>query len=140
MIRSKNPTDMKKVQKYLIEFNNDFMPDELANKYEEISLVVKDENGEVCGGLNAEICWNFMEISIVIVDEKIRKYGYGRKLMEQAEQIAIEEKCDFIKLDTLEFQAKEFYEKLGYTVYGEIDNVAKEYKHYYMKKELNYED
>lgn len=136
MIQSKDQSDWNKVQQSLIDFNSEFMSTELTNKYEEICLVVKDEQDKICGGLNAVICWNFMEISMIFIDEEIRNYGYGRKLMEQVEQIALNEKCDFIKLDTLEFQAKEFYEKLGYKVFGEIENVAKKYKHYYMIKDL----
>lgn len=136
MVQTKKQSDWNEVQQALIDFNSEFMSTELTNKYEEICLVVKDEQDKICGGLNAMICWNFMEISVVFIDEGLRSFGYGKKLMEQAEQIALNEKCDFIKLDTLEFQAKEFYKKLGYSVFGEIDHVAKKYKHYYMKKDL----
>jgi len=52
------------------------------------------------------------------------------------EKIAREKECDFIKLDTLSFQALGFYEKNGYEVFGSLDNVGRDYKHYYLKKDL----
>ena len=72
-----------------------------------------------------------------MVDENIRKFGYGSKLLSEIEQIELEKKCDFIKVDTLSFQALDFYEKNGYTVFGSIDNVGREFTHYYLKKDLN---
>ncbi len=62
--------------------------------------------------------------------------GYGTKLLREIETIAIEKQCDFIKLDTLSFQALGFYEKNEYQVFGTIDNVGRDFKHYYLKKDL----
>ncbi len=75
-----------------------------------------------------------MEIHTFIIDSGVRKSGYGTKLLLELENIAIEKDCDFIKVDTLSFQALEFYKKNGYQVYGCIDNVGREFKHYYLKK------
>ena len=83
------------------------------------------------------MCWNWLEIHTLMVDENIRKFGYGSKLLSEIEQIELEKKCDFIKVDTLSFQALDFYEKNGYTVFGSIDNVGREFTHYYLKKDLN---
>lgn len=70
------------------------------------------------------------------VDESLRGLGYGRRLMDEAERMARDKQCDFIKLDTLGFQALDFYTKLGFEVYGVIEN-AGTFKHYYLKKELH---
>ena len=71
-----------------------------------------------------------------MIDEDIRKSGYGTKLLSELEKIATEKECDFIKVDTLSFQALDFYEKNGYQVFGSIDNVGRDFKHYYLKKDL----
>lgn len=71
-----------------------------------------------------------------MIDDTIRKYGYGTKLLAEIEKIAVEKECDFIKVDTLSFQALDFYKKNGYQVYGSIDNVGRDYTHYYLKKDL----
>ncbi|MGV2787448.1 GNAT family N-acetyltransferase, partial [Clostridium perfringens] len=67
--------------------------------------------------------------------EPYRKSGYGAKLLNEAEKIAIEKQCEFAKLDTLSFQALDFYINQGYEVYGKIENAGR-HTHYYLKKEL----
>ncbi|MCK0473235.1 GNAT family N-acetyltransferase [Halalkalibacter sp. APA_J-10(15)] len=120
----------------LYNYNLKHFPKDLGNRYEDIGLFIKDDKGIVHGGLIASICWNWLEIYHLIVDEDIRAQGYGTKLLLKAEKIALEKQCDFIKLDTLSFQALGFYEKHGYTVFGTLDNVGRDHKHYYLKKDL----
>ncbi|MGB3260042.1 GNAT family N-acetyltransferase [Paenisporosarcina sp.] len=135
--RENNNEDKEHVNNQLFYFNLAHFPEDLRGRYEQISLFLKDENGLVRGGLLGEVCWNWLEIHTLMVDEDIRKFGYGSKLLSEIEQIALEKRCDFIKVDTLSFQALDFYEKNGYQVFGSIDNVGREFKHYYLKKDLN---
>jgi GNAT superfamily N-acetyltransferase len=135
--RENNNEDKEHVNNQLFYFNLAHFPEDLRGRYEQISLFLKDENGLVRGGLLGEVCWNWLEIKTLMVDEDIRKFGYGSKLLSEIEKIALEKKCDFIKVDTLSFQALDFYEKNGYQVFGSIDNVGREFKHYYLKKDLN---
>ena len=74
-----------------------------------------------------------------MVDEKFRGQGYGSKLLAAIEQIALENKCDFIKVDTLSFQALTFYENHDYEIFGTLDQVGRDFKHYYLKKTLQYD-
>jgi ribosomal protein S18 acetylase RimI-like enzyme len=62
--------------------------------------------------------------------------GYGKKLLEMAEDFAIERKCKLVKLDTFSFQAPEFYKKQGYEVYGTVENFPEGFNHYYLLKRL----
>ncbi|PRX72564.1 hypothetical protein B0G52_105117 [Cohnella sp. SGD-V74] len=55
--------------------------------------------------------------------------------MREAEKMARKKKCDFIKLDTLSFQALEFYLKEDFQIYGTIEN-AGGHTHYYLKKDI----
>lgn len=128
--------DKQYIDDELYRFNLKHFPTDLRGRYEEVNLFLKDDQGNVRGGIISEICWNWLEIHTLMVDEEIRKSGYGTKLLAEVEKIALHRSCDFIKVDTLSFQALDFYEKNGYRIFGSIDNVGRDFKHYYLKKEL----
>ncbi|MFJ8067123.1 GNAT family N-acetyltransferase [Psychrobacillus sp. NPDC096426] len=131
-----NKKDKQYIDDELYKFNLNHFPVDLRGKYEEINVFLKEENGIVRGGILAEVCWNWLEIHTFMIDEDIRKLGYGTTLLLELEKIALEKDCDFIKVDTLSFQALGFYEKNGYQVFGSINNVGRDYTHYYLKKDL----
>jgi GNAT superfamily N-acetyltransferase len=130
-----NQADKAYVRNKLIAFNHKHFPDELKDRYQEVNLFLKNVDGGTFGGLVGEICWNWLEVHYLFVEEELRKYGYGKTLLAEAERLAIAKGCDFIKLDTLSFQALDFYQKQGYEVYGTIQN-AGGHTHYYLKKDL----
>lgn len=132
--------DKQYIEDELYFFNLRHFPKDLGGRYEEVNLYVKDENDNVRGGILSAICWNWLEIYSLILDEDIRNSGYGTKLLNEVEKIAREKKCDFIKVDTLSFQALDFYKKNGFQVYGTIDNVGRDFIHYYLKKDLSLRD
>ncbi|MBO1578576.1 N-acetyltransferase [Bacillus sp. XF8] len=129
-------TDKNYINNQLYEYNLKHFPVDLRGRYQEIHLFLKDENSKIHGGILGEICWNWLEIHTFMIDEDIRQLGYGTKLLLEIEQIALEKNCDFIKVDTLSFQALDFYKKHGYQVFGVLDNVGRDFKHYYLKKDL----
>ncbi|MFJ9463089.1 GNAT family N-acetyltransferase [Viridibacillus arvi] len=136
IIKEKNKNSHDYINDQLYKYNLAHFPVDLRGRYQEISIFLKDEHGNVRGGIIGQVCWNWLEIHSLIVDEDLREYGYGTELLLEIEKIAIETKCDFIKVDTLSFQALGFYEKHGYEVFGSIDNVGRDYEHYYLKKDL----
>ncbi|MEC0372834.1 GNAT family N-acetyltransferase [Paenibacillus chibensis] len=133
--RTSDTEDKNYVVNQMIQFNLMHFPDEFKGRYQEVQLYLKDAAGQIFGGITGEICWNWMEIEYLFVDERLRKSGYGTKLVSEAESIAKAAQCDFIKLDTLSFQALDFYQKQGFVVYGTIEN-AGGFTHYYLKKDL----
>lgn len=130
-----NPADKAYVRNKMAEFNYSHFPDELKGRYQELNLFLKHEDGRTYGGIVGEICWNWLEVHYLFVEEEHRKFGYGKMLLAEAERIAKEKGCDFIKLDTLSFQALDFYKKQGFEVYGTIQN-AGGFTHYYLKKDI----
>ncbi|GIO98710.1 N-acetyltransferase [Paenibacillus lautus] len=130
-----NSADKNYVRNQMIAYNLKHFPDDLKGRYQEINLLLRNANGQILGGIVGEICWNWLEIHYLFVDEPYRKSGYGAKLLNEAEKIAIEKQCEFAKLDTLSFQALDFYINQGYEVYGKIENAGR-HTHYYLKKEL----
>ncbi|MGB0061243.1 GNAT family N-acetyltransferase, partial [Candidatus Binatus sp.] len=75
-------------------------------------------------------------VSDLWVDPALRGKGYATKLMNAIEQLAIQRGCTNSYLDTFSFQARPLYEKLGYKVFGTLENHPKGHSHYFLKKSL----
>ena len=103
---------------------------------ETLSMWLKDEYGVVHGGIIVTFLWNGMEIQSLWVDEKVRKQGWGRKLMEMAEEEAVRRGCSIAYTNTFPWQAPEFYQKLGYTLYGKLEGFPEGHSLSYFFKKL----
>jgi hypothetical protein len=53
-----------------------------------------------------------------------------------AEAFAVQHGFQYARVETTSFQAKPFYEKLGYEVLGVLDDFPPGYRSYYLKKRL----
>lgn len=56
--------------------------------------------------------------------------------MKMAEREAVQRGCHGAWLDTFEFQARGFYEQLGYVCFGELPNYPLGFARFFMKKML----
>lgn len=95
------------------------------NGAESLALVAEiSEGGErperMVGGLIAEITLSWLRISIMAVDPESRSRGIGRKLLAEAEHLAVDRGCRYSYVDTMSYQAPEFYDVNGYRRVGEI--------------------
>ncbi len=99
-------------------------------------IAVDDADGRVLGGLWARTAFDWLFVELLIVPEALRGQGIGRELMKRAEDEARRRGCHSAWLDTFEFQARGFYERLGYTCFGELANYPTGSARYFMKKGL----
>lgn len=135
-INQSSPEEAHSVRTNLIKFNAQHIAEDLQQNYEEINLHIKDENGDIVGGINSVFCWNWIEVDILWVDDRFRGRGYGSRLLQEIERIAREKKCTFIKLNTFSFQAPLFYQKHGFQEIARIDDAPRGHQHYYFIKHL----
>ena len=105
---------------------------------EPLHLFVLDSQKRVIGGLTGRTHYlrSWLEVSILWVDESHRGLGLGRELMERAEAEAIRRGCLYARLATGRYQAPGFYEKLGYILYGTLENCLPGDTAYYYCKQL----
>jgi GNAT superfamily N-acetyltransferase len=87
-----------------------------------VAFFLRDENGEILGGLLGEIWAAWLHVRTLAVAAPARRQGFGKELMTRAESYARERGCTDAWLDTFSFQARPFYEKLGYRVFGTLEN------------------
>src|SRR5262249_11927681 len=89
---------------------------------EPIRLFLRDESGAIRGGLLASTRWHWLLIDVLWVADEHRGKGLGSSLLERAEGVARGRGCRAAMLDTREFQARPFYERAGYRVFGEVED------------------
>lgn len=107
-----------------------------TSAFRKLVLLLKDPSGTVKGGLEGHTYFGWLFVENLAVDESIRKSGWGSKLMEAAHAEARNRGCHHSWLDTFSFQALPFYEKLGYTVFGSLNDFPKSHTRYFLQKEL----
>ena len=98
--------------------------------------VQEADSDEILGGLWAFSRWDSFYINVIFVPETSRGRGLGAEMMRQAEREARARGCQHIWLDTFAFQARAFYERLGFEVFGQLDGLAPYYPRYFMRKVL----
>ncbi|AFI89058.1 N-acetyltransferase [Pectobacterium parmentieri] len=97
-------------------------------------LNFKDDENNIIAGLISRTWWGALEVQYLWVSDKHRKSGLGRQLMQAAEKEALKRDCHLAYVDTFEFQAKGFYEKLGYKEYGNLPGYAHRHTRHYLAK------
>lgn len=129
------PTEEDKEEIYqgLLEYNLA----RIENKdVEELGVFLEDEAGKKIGGLTGETHGNWLEVEYLWVEEAHRGEDIGTALMNRAETIARERGCKYAFLNTFGFQAKGFYQKLGYEEVFTLDEYPLTGTRHYLTKNL----
>ncbi|CAN5146803.1 GNAT family N-acetyltransferase [soil metagenome] len=101
-----------------------------------LAIEVRDAKGATIGGLWGNSGYDWLFVQLLVVPESLRGQGMGRQLMTLAESEAVRRGCHGVWLDTFEFQARSFYERLGYECFGELGDHPKGFSRFFMKKVL----
>ncbi|HAT6309890.1 TPA: GNAT family N-acetyltransferase [Legionella pneumophila] len=127
---------LKIVDQKLFEFNKSCVPATQRPEVIDINFTIKNDD-EVIAGICSEVyTWKILYISVFFVEEKYRNQGLGTILLNKVEEEAKQLGVTLAHLDTFDFQAKDFYLKHGYEVFGILDDCPQGHKHYYMRKVL----
>lgn len=136
IIQQWNQADSDFIRKKVIEHNMEQLPDKLKTSNDNVSFILKDDLGEIIGGITANIFWNHMHIESLWVDKSVREKGFGYELLKRVETYALDKRCRFIFLDTFSFQAPEFYKNNGYEIFGTIEDHPKGFNQYFLYKKF----
>lgn len=131
-----NKNDVKIIADSLIRFNAEQVPFSQSDPFINLNYKIEENQEIIAGILGCLNCWGCLHISILFVDESHRGKGYGSKLLRKIESEAKSQSCHIIHLDTFDFQAKGFYLKEGYEVFGELSNCPKNHSLFFLKKDI----
>jgi GNAT superfamily N-acetyltransferase len=104
--------------------------------YFPVGIYLRDARAEVMGGLLGEIWGGWMYVSHLWVAELARGAGNATRLLQTAEAYAIERGCRGAFLSSHSFQARPFYEKRGYQVFGVLEDYPPGQQLFLLKKRL----
>lgn len=104
-------------------------------KFDSVAFVAM-ERTSLAGAIVVERFWNALHIKYVYVDEHYRNQGLGTRLMQRAVRYGSEQNCPFAFVETMSFQALDFYQKMGF----ELEFTRSGYAHgtlfHYLSKRL----
>jgi GNAT superfamily N-acetyltransferase len=131
-----DPAQVRALHALLLAFNN------AASGYEYdgralVIAVSHPESGEVLGGLYGSTGYGLLHIDMLFIPESLRGSGLGSRLMRQAEDEAARRGCCGSYLETFDFQARGFYEHIGYKVFGQIEDTPPGHTRFFLRKSFS---
>ncbi len=126
---------LQAVEDGLIAFNdaaarpNDWRPLTLS--------VRRDGEAEIAGGLVGRTYFGWLFVSLFYLPPDLRRQGLGKELLRRAEAEARARGCVGAHLDTFSFQARGFYEKQGYAVFGALPDCPPGHARFFPSKRLD---
>jgi GNAT superfamily N-acetyltransferase len=107
----------------------------------QIVLTAEDPaGGGMAGGVVASTSYGWLLVKILWVRDDLRGCGAGRRLMDAVEDRGGQAGCHGAWLDTSSAAAREFYERLGYTEFGKLENApgdsVPEHRRWFLQKRL----
>jgi ribosomal protein S18 acetylase RimI-like enzyme len=103
--------------------------------YQPLALFELDGQGLVAG-LSGFTWAGWLEVKLLWVREDSRRLGFGRRLLGLAETEAKARGCTRVWLDRYSFQAPGFYQRMGYEVFGVLDDYPDQHRRVFLTKRL----
>ena len=123
--------DLQTVETGLVNYNEAQTEPE---SWRGLAAFLRDDQGQIAAGLAGCTHYGWLYVSNLWVSEALRGQGYGRQLMLCAEQEAAGRGCRHAHLDTFDFQALPFYQKLGYEIFGTLQDFPTGHSRYFLQK------
>ena len=103
---------------------------------QKFNVALRENGVQIVGGVAATLSADSLYLDIVWADDSVRGRGHGRAMMEMIEAEGRKRGARGAWLYTMSWQARPFYEKLGYACVGETPFMGEKYRRYFMWKAL----
>ncbi len=108
-----------------------------VSEWHPMGFFLKNTRGEVLGGLTGYVWGGWAQVRYLWVSERLRNKGHGTRLMNTMEAFALERGADGVTLETHSFQAPAFYARLGYEVFGRLEDYPPGHAKLFLRKRLD---
>ena len=102
-----------------LKLKNDRASRGISEPINKFTIFITSPDKKIIGGVIGEVeviegFGNWLNIHDVAIDENYRKHALGRELFKQVDAYAQSKDCKYLELWTGEWQARGFYEKVGF--------------------------
>ena len=99
-------------------------------------VFIKDKEKKFFGGVKGITYYGCLYVDMLWIHTNLRHQGWGTKLMLEAEKIGKERKVSFATVNTMDWEALPFYQKLGYEIEFTREGYEKNSKMFFLRKKL----
>lgn len=124
--------DREFIDEALGAYNAPFLRDPA---YSYFGIFMRDDDAAIRAGLIGNCYAGWLFINLLWLHADLRRQGFGRRLLAEAERHALAFGCHSAFVDTFSFQAPDFYGKLGYEVFGTLD-YPPDHRRFFLRKRL----
>lgn len=122
---------LDEIDERLVAFNKD--RSDWNSQY--FTVEIRDAKGALKGGAGGRVNLGVAEIRALWLDEDLRGTGWGKNIVDAIAEEGRRLGASKILLDTYDFQARPFYEALGFTVFGTLEYPTGN-RRYYLSRDL----
>ena len=97
-------------------------------------VTVRDGDGRLLAGVSGRTVYRHFLIEVLWVDPSHRHGGLGTRMMMLAEAEARTRGCVAAQVDTLSFQAPDFYRRLGFRQVGLVEDFPAGHRRHFLFK------
>lgn len=102
-----------------------------------LAIPLQDDEGAVIGGFWGCTLFQWLHVQLLFIPDSLRGKGVGSALMRTAETEARRRGCIGAHVTSFSFQAVPFYQKLGYTRFGQLNNYPPGHHMLYLQKRFD---
>jgi GNAT superfamily N-acetyltransferase len=103
-------------------------------EYAPVNFVLRGDRGDALGGLLGQLWGGWLQVTTLWVSAAVRGKGHGTRLLLDAHDYARARGAVGATLETYSFQARPFYERLGYELCGTIDGYPPGHAKFFLRK------
>lgn len=108
---------LEEIDRRLVAFNKE--QSDWDSRY--FTVEIRDAEGALKGGAGGRVNLGVVEVSTLWLDKDLRGTGWGKNIVDAVAEQGRRLGASKILLDTYDFQARPFYEALGFSVFGTLD-------------------
>lgn len=95
-----------------------------------------EAKGKIVSSIVCRLFWGALHIKYVYTHKEHRNNGHASSIMKEVMSFAEKNKCPFAFIETMNFQAPEFYKKFGFEVEFERSGFSQNTSFLYLRKWL----